>query len=360
MIIYIKKYKIIISHIIITFFLGCENSSPTLSQDIDPQIIFSSRRWWNYDIFIANVYGGNITQITKNKWIDFNPSISPDASKLLFVSDRNGNREIFISDLEWLDGYTQWRANNLTNLTNSTENDWTPAYSPVENKIIYSTYFPENDNYDIFIMNDDGSNKTNLTNSKSYEKFPQFSPDGSFIIYQGWDKGKMEIFFTNLLDKNRINITRNNKSDDIISHGNSFSPDGQTLVFTSERDGNRNIYTSKINGANLTQITNHQANDYEPVFSPDGESIIFTSERDKNKEIYLFDLKTSKIKNLTNNPYDDWNARYYPDSQKIVFQSIRDGNWEIYIMSLNGRNQTNLSNHPSTDYSYIVLPLINP
>ena len=74
-------------------------------------------------------------------------------------------------DLQWLDGYTQWRANNLTNLTNSTENDWTPAYSPVENKIIYSTYFPENDNYDIFIMNDDGSNKTNLTNSKSYENF---------------------------------------------------------------------------------------------------------------------------------------------------------------------------------------------
>ena len=57
------------------------------------------------------------------------------------------------------------------------------------------TYFPENDNYDIFIMNDDGTNKENLTNSLGYEKYPQFSPDGSFIIYQGWQKGKKEIFF---------------------------------------------------------------------------------------------------------------------------------------------------------------------
>ena len=34
-----------------------------------------------------------------------------------------------------------------------------PSFSPVENKIIYTTYFPEKDNYDIFIMNSDGKIK---------------------------------------------------------------------------------------------------------------------------------------------------------------------------------------------------------
>ena len=349
---------------LILFFLllifGCENDVSIRNEYIDPQIIFSSRRWWNYDIFITDVYAGNMTQLTKNKWIDFNPSISPDAKKLSFVSDRNGNRDIYIVELEWLDGYTQWKGNNLINLTDSKENDWTPVFSPIENKIAFSTYFPENDNYDIFIMNDDGSNKQNLTNTSMYEKFPQFSPDGSYIIYQGWQKGKMEIFFLGLLDKNIINMTRNAKSDDIISHGNAFSPDGQTIVFTSERDGNRNIYKMKINGSDLEQMTISEFDDYEPVFSPDGESIVFTSERDGNKEIYLINLLTKNIKNLSNNTGDDWNPRFYPDNQKIVFQSTRDGNWEIYIMNLNGKNQKNLTNHPSTDYSYIVLPLNNP
>ncbi len=350
--------KLILLFLLLIF--GCENDVSIRNEYIDPQIIFSSRRWWNYDIFITDVYAGNMTQLTKNKWIDFNPSISPDAKKLSFVSDRNGNRDIYIVELEWLDGYTQWKGNNLINLTDSKENDWTPVFSPIENKIAFSTYFPENDNYDIFIMNDDGSNKQNLTNTSMYEKFPQFSPDGSYIIYQGWQKGKMEIFFLGLLDKNIINMTRNAKSDDIISHGNAFSPDGQTIVFTSERDGNRNIYKMKINGSDLEQMTISEFDDYEPVFSPDGESIVFTSERDGNKEIYLINLLTKNIKNLSNNTGDDWNPRFYPDNQKIVFQSTRDGNWEIYIMNLNGKNQKNLTNHPSTDYSYIVLPLNNP
>ena len=344
------------------FFLllfGCENNTIIQNQYIDPHIIFSSRRWWNYDIFIADIYGGNMTQLTKNKWIDFNPSISPDSKKLVFISDRDGNREIYSCDLIWLDGYTQWKGDNLINLTNSPQNDWTPVYSPVENKIAFSTFFPSNDNYDIFIMDSDGTNKENLTNTSGYEKFPQFSPDGSFLIYQGWQKGKMEIFFIGLMDKNNINITRNVRSDDILSHGNSFSQDSETIVFTSERDGNRNIYLTKINGLEIEQLTTHESNDYEPTFSPDGKSIIFTTERDGNKEIYNLNLETKKLNNLTKNNGDDWNPRFYPDGQKILFQSTRDGNWEIYMMDLNGRNQTNLTNHPSTDYSFVVLPLIN-
>ncbi len=339
---------------------SCENSSISQNEYIDPHIIFSSRRWWNYDIFISDIYGGHMTQLTKNKWIDFNPSISNDSKKLLFVSDRDGNRDIYITNLEWIDGHMKWRGTELSNLTNSKENDWTPSFSPVENKIIFSTYFPENDNYDIMLMDDDGGNKENLTNTSNYEKFPQFSPDGSYIIYQGWKSGNMEIFFLGMLDRNIINVTRQPRFNDIVSHGNSFSPDGEFIVFTSDRSGNRDIFITSIDGSEVEQLTSHESNDYEPTFSPDGESIIFTSERDGNKEIYLINLLTKNIKNLSNNTGDDWNPRFYPDNQKIVFQSTRDGNWEIYIMNLNGKNQKNLTNHPSTDYSYIVLPLNNP
>lgn len=353
------KIKIILPYVLI-FLISCENSVSTSKSYIDPQIIFSSRRWWNYDIFIADIYGGHLTQITKNKWIDFNPSVSSDSKKLSFISDRDGNREIYVADLEWLDGYTQWRASNLENITNTDQHEWTPVFSPVENKIAFSAYFPENDNYDIFLMNGDGTEKQNITNTSAYEKYPQFSPDGSFIILQGWNKGKMEIFFINLLERNMINITKNHVSNDILPHGNAFSPDGQSYVFTSDRDGDRNIYLSRINGTDIERLTIDKSNDYEPTFSPDGQSIIFTSERMGNKDIYLINLKTKEIKNLTQDTGDDWNARFYPDGRKIVFQSNRDGNWEVYMMNLNGSRQVNLTNHPSTDYSFVVLPLMNP
>ena len=67
--------RITLSYIFLIFF-SCDSSSFTQSEYIDPHIIFSSRRWWNYDIFISDIYGGHMTQLTKNKWIDFNPSIS--------------------------------------------------------------------------------------------------------------------------------------------------------------------------------------------------------------------------------------------------------------------------------------------
>ena len=341
---------------------GCGKTGVMEEPYIDPHIIFTSRRWWNYDIFITDTYGGQMTQLTKNKWIDYSPAVSPDGSKLSFVSDRDGNREIYILDLVWMDGYTQWEGRNLTNITQTSGHDWTPKFSPSNDKIVYTTYSPGSDNYDVFIMNIDGSEKKNLTNSPYYEKYPQFSHDGSFIIYQAWQKGKMEIFFTNLLDENIINLTQNTQSHDIMSHGNAISPDGLSIVFTSERDGNRNIYIMNTDGTEQTQLTNHSAHDYEPVFSPDGLSIVFTSERDGNKEIYIMNNEGKNMANLSNNAADDWNPRYYPDNRKIVFQSLRDGptNWEIYMMKLDGSRQINLTNHPRTDYSFTVLPLQNP
>ena len=78
----------------------------------------------------------------------------------------------------------------------------------------------------------------------------------------------MEIFFTNIFDKNRINLTRNSKS--MILNIIIFSPDGQSIVFTSERDGDRNIYIMNTDGTNQERITSHPSSDYEPVFSPDG------------------------------------------------------------------------------------------
>ena len=169
----------------------------------------------------------------------------------------------------------------------------------------------------------------------------------------------MDIFYVGLVDRNNINLTASIKSDDIISKANSFSPDGQSFVFTSNRDGNKEIYLMKINGEGLQRLTNNEYEDYEPTFSSTGEFIAFTSKIDGKSEISILSLESKSINRLTDNNNNDWSPRFYSDGKKIFFQSDRDGNWEIYMMNTNGDSQINISKHPATDYSFTVMPFIN-
>ena len=82
------------------------------------------------------------------------------------------------------------------------------SFSPDGKKILYLKYFPENDNYDIYEMNKDGSEKRNISNTGWYEKKPMYSPDGTNIIYQSWQYGNMDIYFTHLLEGNQMNISK--------------------------------------------------------------------------------------------------------------------------------------------------------
>ena len=342
------------------FFQSCEKISKTKDSLVDPHIIYSSYRWWNYDIFISDIYGAHSTHLTKNKWLEFNPSVSSDGSKVAFISERENNRDIYIMDLLWLDGYTQWEGKNLINLTNTSGNEWHPQFSPNNEELVYSLYEPSEDNYDIYIISSNGDNKKNLTSRPGYEILPQFSPDGSFIIFQTWQSSVKEISFINLLEGIEINLTRNSKGNDVLGEANAFSPDGEKIIFSSDRDGNKNIYIMNSNGSNQKQLSKHPSDDYDPVFSPDGRFIAFTSERDGNREIYIMSDKGENLKNISNNASDDWNPKFYPNKEKIIFQSLRDGNWEIYMMKLNGEDQTNITNHPRTDYSFVLLPIQKP
>ena len=129
----INYYRLSLASIILIaslFLQSCGKTGGMKESYIDPHIIFSSYRWWNYDIFIADVYGDHFTHLTKNQWIDFNPTVSPDGSKLAFVTERDNNREIYIMDLKWMDGYTQWEGRNLENLTKTSGHEWSLQFSP--------------------------------------------------------------------------------------------------------------------------------------------------------------------------------------------------------------------------------------
>ena len=102
-------------------------------------------------------------------------------AKIAFWSDRDGNYEIYVMDAD---------GSNQTNLTNSNDlYERFPSWSPDGTKIIFTSagvrlvFGGADPNGDIFVMDADGSNRTNLTNDVDAYKYPSWSPDSSKIVF---------------------------------------------------------------------------------------------------------------------------------------------------------------------------------
>jgi Tol biopolymer transport system component len=118
--------------------------------------------------------------------------------------------------------------------------------SPNSSKILYCDGTAAN--WDVWIMNSDGSNKKQLTFHQSSE-------------YLSWP---LE---------------------------NVWSADSESFYFVSERSGKRDIYRMNVNGTGLTQITFSDSIDYMPNVSPDGKKLAFLSKRDGYTNIWYFDFE---------------------------------------------------------------------
>ena len=85
----------------------------------------------------------------------------------------------------------------------------------------------------------------------------------------------------------------------------SYSPDGQWIVFTSERNGlgQADIYRARPDGTDVERLTDSPAVDDQGALSPDGTQLAFVSTREtQTANIWILDLRTRRLRNLTGQP----------------------------------------------------------
>jgi Tol biopolymer transport system component len=218
------------------------------------------------------------------------------------------------------------------------------ATFPGENGKITFDSNRDGGNYDIYVMNADGSEQTRLTTDPGIDEDPNWSPDGTKIAFNSIRDGNREIYVMNADGSEQTRLTTDPGSDD----GPDWSPDGTKIAFRSDRDGLAEIYVMNADGSNPIRLTNNDASDVLPAWSPDGTKIAFASNRNGDiAEIYVMNADGSEQTRLTNNPAIDTTPDWSPDGEKIVFRrNLESQNPEIYIMNAaDGTEQINISNN---------------
>lgn len=214
----------------------------------------------SYDIFVSDLNGNIVTQLTNEEGYDAEATVSPKGDKIVFTSNRSGDLELYT-------------------------------------------------------MNLDGSDVKQITNVLGYDGGAFFSPDGSKIIFRASrPKTDEEVEeYTSLLSEGLVQPTEmelficNSDGSDlkqITFLGNSnwspfFHPSGEKVVFSSNYESIMgfpfNIYMIDIDGKNLKRITYGKTFDSFPVFSNDGTRLAFSSNRNnggtRDTNVFIADWK---------------------------------------------------------------------
>jgi Tol biopolymer transport system component len=256
---------------------------------------------------------------------------------IAFRSIRDGNYEIYVMDPD---------GSNQINLTNNLRPDVDPAWSPDGTRIAFATH--RDGNYEIYIMGADGSNPTRVTDNPADEFQPAWSPDGTKIAFNSYRDGNVNIYVIDADGSNETRLT----DDPATDRSAAWSPDGTKVAFVSTRDGDYDIYVMDPDGSNQISLTDNTTQELNPDWSPDGSQIVFDSYRDLNYEVYVMAADGSNQTNLTNDAgANNWEPAWSPDGARIAFNLYSDvlGNLDIYVMDADGSNPTALTDDPAYD-----------
>ena len=282
---------IMISSLLIVFVPIISNSKTTESDNTfnSGVIAFSNTPANdNNEIYLINANGTGLQQITNRPGRDAGPAWSPDATQIAFYTH-------YDSQNTWSIFKMNANGDSIVRLTNTAGVfDSSPNWLPDGSQIIFSREYPPVFNAEIWKMNADG---TNIHRIVEDGLGGEWSPDGSQIVYASRQDGDFEIYLMNDDGSGLLKLT-DNDADDLWP---SWSPSGNWLVFQSDRDGNFEIYKMKKDGTEQTRLTNSPGLDANADWSPDSSEIAFVSARNGNFEIYIMNADGNNQTRLTSN-----------------------------------------------------------
>ncbi|MDD5092395.1 MAG: hypothetical protein PHQ23_15960 [Candidatus Wallbacteria bacterium] len=237
-------------------------------------VLFQSDREGDFDIWLTDMTGGMSARLTSDSGDEIHPSFSPDGRRVLYCSDSTGAFNIMIMDLP-ADPLSSFTVQKRAFTTGIASDNLDPRFSPDSTRVVFAS--DRDGTMDLYLLNslDHSSITGPLIQNGAANRSPSFSPDGRSICFHSDDDGDNEIYIAVVEIKanpvpppaiDPLTVTRltDNTSDDIEP---TFSPDGSKILFSSDRTGVFEIFLMNLDGTNQTQLTTNEVIDHQADFS---------------------------------------------------------------------------------------------
>lgn len=245
-------------------------------------------------------------------------------SKLVFVNNATGRKELYIADYDGRDARRLTNDNSIVIL---------PRLSPDGRRIVFTSYLSGNP--DMYVINRDGTGRKKLSSKAGLNVSPSWAPDNQSIAVTLSIDGPPNIYLMDLSGNVRRRLTTHSGADTAPT----FSPDGSQIAFTSDRAGSPHIYVMNIDGSGLRRITTASHCD-SAAWSPDGQNIVYVKGAGRDRfDLYSIEVLTGIERRLTWGTGDSENPAWSPDGRFILFVSNRRGKHELFVMLADGSEQ---------------------
>jgi TolB protein len=248
-------------------------------------------------------------------------------SKIYFVSDRSGHKEIWVMDY---DGSNQRQLSHQNSISLS------PRISPDGSRLAFSSLTKSG--WDILMYSTELNRLVSFPHFGGTNLAPAWSPDGSKLALSSSRGGHSEIYVCDAAGGN-LHAMTTGKGPDVSPVWNRKT--GAQIAFVSGSTGLPQLYTMEADGTNQQRITD-QGYAVSPSWSPNGQFLTLAWIRKYGpgepgaSDIYLMDVASKQFVQLTHdggrNDFPSW----APDGRHIVFQSSRSGKEEIWVMLADG------------------------
>ena len=238
--------------------------------------------------------------------------------------------------------YTLWVADadgeNATFALRSNEPIISPAWSPTGSQLAYVSF--EARKPSVYVHDVETAKRRLVANFKGSNSAPTWSPDGRTLAVTLSRENGSQIFLLDALtpgaEPRRITTSA------AIDTEPTFSSDGKTIYFVSDRGGTPQIYRMAANGANVERVTFTGNYNISPTLSPDGKSLAFVSRVSGAFKIQVLDLGSGSVTAITDTSADE-KPSFSPNGRMLLYATEQQGKEALMMATVDGKVKSRLT-----------------